>query len=106
MPLLEFFASTHSANVRDAVHGQYPIEMINLMLQQLRQISLFAGLNFVPFAAQVLVFHRDFTMSLHLHENGKETQASIPNYDFFFAALGNLRIYKRPRLGFGELEEN
>lgn len=80
--------------------------MINLVLQELGQILFFAGAKFMPSAAQILVTHGDFAVTLNLHENRKKAEAGIPDDDFFFASLRDFGIHERPRLGIGQLQEN
>src|SRR6266403_1786293 len=96
MSLLKLFARAHRAYVRDAIHRKNPIQMIDLVLQQLREIPLLSRMNFVLLTAQILIPHADFPVALHLHENGQETQACIPHHYFFFAPFGDHRIYERP----------
>src|SRR6266481_1295928 len=96
MSLLKLFARAHRAYVRDAIHRKNPIQMIDLVLQQLREIPLLSRMNFVLLTAQILIPHADFPVALHLHENGQETQACIPHHSFFFAPFGDHRIYERP----------
>src|SRR6266478_3309904 len=38
--LLKLFARTHRADVRNAIHRQNPIQMIDLVLQQFREVHL------------------------------------------------------------------
>src|SRR5579859_63419 len=45
-------------------------------------------------------------MPFHLHKNGEKAQASVPDYDFTFAAQGDLRIDERPRISSRQLQKN
>src|SRR5256885_583715 len=36
IPLLKFLARAHGSNIGDAIHRQYPVQVVDLMLQQLR----------------------------------------------------------------------
>jgi hypothetical protein len=44
--LLKFFASAHRADVRNAIHRQNAIQMIDLMLQQLGEVPFLSRVNF------------------------------------------------------------
>jgi len=91
--------------VRDAIDGKNSIEMIDLMLQQFREISFFIGANFVPPAFQILVAHGNAAVPGHLHENRQKAQASVPDNNFISAALNNLGIHERPWLGPRQLQK-
>src|SRR5467141_1688030 len=96
--LLILLAGAHRFYVRDAIHGQDPIQVIDFVLQQLGQIALFIRVNFMLLTAQILIPHGDFTVPLDLHKNGKKTQTRIPHHYFFFAPFGDHRIHDWPGL--------
>src|SRR6267378_7342358 len=59
--LLEFFARAHRLHIRDAIHRQDPIQVIDFMLQRLGKISFVSCARFVPLPAQVLIPHGDLS---------------------------------------------
>src|SRR6266481_6005640 len=104
--LLKLFARTHRADVRNAIHRQNPIQMIDLVLQQFREVPFLSRVNFAHRSAQILIPHDDVPVALHLHENRQETQACIPHHYFFFAAFGDHGIYQWPGLFTWQLQKN
>jgi hypothetical protein len=43
VPPFELLARTHRSNIGNPIYGENPIEMINFVLKQLRQVSIVAG---------------------------------------------------------------
>src|SRR4029077_179196 len=56
---LEFFARADRLYVGNAVEGQNPVQVINLVLQQFRIIAVVAGVKFVLPPFQILVANGD-----------------------------------------------
>jgi len=104
--LLKLFPRAHRPNIRYSIHRQNSIQMVNLVLQQFRQIPLFPCPYFLPLAAQILIAHNNLPVPLHLHENGQKAQATIPHHNLRFTPRGNLRIHQRPRLRPRQLQKN
>src|SRR6267378_739677 len=50
--LLKLFACAHRADIRNAIHRQNPIQMIDLVLQQFREVPFLSRLDFARRAAQ------------------------------------------------------
>src|SRR5467141_2534322 len=67
--LLKLFACAHRADIRNAIHRQNPMQMINLVLQQFREVPFLSRVNFALRPAQILIPHDDLPVTLHLHEN-------------------------------------
>ena len=67
--LLKLFARAHRADIRNAIQRQNPIQMIDLVLQQFREIPFLSCVNFAHRTAQILIPHDDLLVTLHLHEN-------------------------------------
>ena len=106
MAQLKFFFSADGSDVGYAVDAKDSVQVIDFVLEKFGEVAGFAGLHFVPGGMNVLIANRDFLVAFHLHKNGEETEAGVPD-DYFLIAAGNdLRINERPRLGAGELQEN
>ena len=80
--------------------------MIDFVLEKLGQVAGFSGTDFMPGATEILIADGDFFVPLDLHENGKEAEASVPHYNFFVAALNDLRIDQWPGFRSGKLQED
>src|ERR1700746_161027 len=80
--------------------------MIDLVLQQLGKIVLFAGRDLGNVSIKLLIPHRDLAMPLNLHEDRKKTQASVPDNNLLFTTFDNFRINQRPRRSAGKPQED
>ncbi len=103
---LEFFAGADACNIDDPVDGEDAVEMIDLMLQKLREISVIAGFKCESVAVEILITDTDLSMPFNLHEDREEAQARVPNHDFVVAARDDFRIDQRPGLDAREFEED
>jgi len=55
---------------------------------------------------QILIADGDVAMALDLHEDGEETQAGIPDDDFFEAAVDDFGVDQRPGIFAREPEKD
>ena len=106
MAPLEFFFGADGLEVGDAVNAQNSVQVIDFVLEKLRQVAGFSGTDFMTCATEILIADRDFLVPLDLHENGEETEAGIPHDDFFVAALNDLRIDQWPGFITRKLQED
>src|SRR5215813_9699082 len=104
--LLKFLLRANGRYIGDAINTQNSIQVIYLVLEKFRKIAFLSGLDLVPFPANILVANANFLVPLYLHEDRKKTQTGIPDDNLLLAALRNLRIDQRPRLGTGQLQED
>ena len=73
------------------------------MLQEFGEIAVVSGFEFEDLAFEILIADGDLAVAFDLHEDREETEAGVPDNDFFFAAFDDFRIDERPRLGCREV---
>ena len=66
---LEFFACADRLDIGNAVEGQNPVKVVNLVLQQFRIIAVVASAKFVLPPSQILITNDDLPVPCNLHEN-------------------------------------
>src|SRR5215472_12825211 len=106
IPCLKFFARDDRLHIGHAVDGEDSVEMIDLVLQEFREIAIFPGFNLECVATLVLITDCDFAMALDLHENAKKTQAGVPHRNLLFAARDNFGIDERPGICIWKLQKD
>lgn len=79
MPYFEWFA------VDGSLGAEYALEMVNLVLQQLRHGIL--QFHFMPLPFFIKISDLDFFMPLNLHEQIRKTHAVIPNFKHLIALI-------------------
>src|SRR5436305_10416586 len=68
------------------------------MLQQLGEVAVLSRFHLPRVAFDILIADRDLAGPVHLHEDRKKTQASVPNYNCFSASPHDLWIDQCPWL--------
>ena len=86
-----------------SVYREYPIEMIDLVLQQFRTVTL--ELGFVRLAPQVMVAHPDAVRSQHPHQQVGVGEAVIPYGEILVTDVDDLRVYEYPGLVHLDVDE-
>jgi len=94
---LPFLAQAKGIETAGAVHGEYSVEMIDLVLQQLGERAL--GVNAVASSREVLVFHRDAMGSLYPNHEIRKREAVIPDEEVVIADIQDFRIDHREPFG-------
>lgn len=94
---LPFLAQAKRIEAAGAVHGEYSVEMIDLVLQQLGERAL--GVNAVASSREVLVFHRDAMGSLYPNHEIRKREAVIPDEEVVIADIQDFRIDHREPFG-------
>src|SRR5579863_988694 len=104
--LFEFFFCADGFEIDNSIDGQNAVEMIDLMLQEIREIAVIAGVELERLAFGILIAHSDLAVAFDLHEDGEEAQAGVPDDDFLFAAIDDFRIDERPGFFSRQLQED
>src|SRR5262252_6325863 len=83
----EFLTRTNRFHIGYAVDGENSIQMIDLVLQEFRQVAVVSGIERQSLAFEILIAHGDPSPPLNLHKDGEKAQASVPNDHSLLAGL-------------------
>ncbi len=86
-----------------AIYGEYPVEMIDFVLQQFGAVAL--ELGFVRLAAKVVVAHPDAVRSQYAHQQVGIREAIIPHGEVLVTDVDDLRIDEYPGLVHLDVDE-
>jgi len=91
-----FLAQIERVETVRPIDGEDAVEMIDLVLQELRPVAL--QVDFLPGALEVLVLDPDPIGPAHADEQVGEGEAVVPHLEVLVADIHDLRVDHRPGL--------
>jgi hypothetical protein len=92
---MPFLAKTEWIESQWPVHGEHTVEMIKLVLDQLRTVPFKIHLR--PLSFGILVTHSDTVGSGDTDEEIRKGEAIVPNREVLIPDIHDLGIYQGPR---------